>query len=433
MVHPLDISRGHRLARRSQWDGRTPDARMTIRPALTRRPLLRLLPLLAAVPAAAADLPDLGDLQIHGFASQGALKSSGNNYLTPDSRRGTADFNEFGLAVTDRISPELSAGMQIFARDLGNQGNDDPTLDWAYGDYRWRDALGLRAGKIRLPLGLYNESRDLDLARTEVLLPQIMVYNENFRDVLTGFEGAEIYGDLSLRRAGSLDYTVYGGGMQIPDHSSVAALVSDGGFFAVSQVAVKDLWGGQATWTTPLPGLRLGGSFYRVDWTYAGAVNLPTGSGVATLPMASDNRTTIEVASAEYTWHDLTLASEFDHARTTMVNRLSLLAEDDVLEDDWYVLAGYRLNHWLAVAGSFTNEHNYSNFSGPPESTYQRDTALSLRIDPDPHWLIKLEAHYLVGDAMILHDNNPDHVAADGSFHPDQHWWLAAAKTTFSF
>jgi len=112
----------------------------------------------AADNAIADGIGELSDnLQIHGFASQGVLKTSANNYLSPDSRRGTADFNEFGLNVSDRVTPDLTVGLQLFARDLGNQGNDTLTLDWAYGDYHWRDWLGLRAGKIRLPLGLYNE------------------------------------------------------------------------------------------------------------------------------------------------------------------------------------------------------------------------------------------------------------------------------------
>jgi hypothetical protein len=400
-------------------------------------PSIRAVALVAVAAAAASaadiDLGVAGNLQIHGFASQGALKSSGNNYLAPDSKRGTADFNEFGLAVSDRVNDQLTVGMQLFARDLGTAGKDEVTLDWAYGDYHWQDALALRAGKIRVPLGLYNESRDIDLARTEILLPQVLIYNESFRDVLDAFNGAEIYGNLAAHGAGSVDYTAFGGGMQVPAENSIKSKFGDGGTFSVTSLDIKDLWGGQLTWNVPVPGLRLGGSYYHTDWSFTGAVNAPTPFGIVALPTVSDNKTDIEVASAEYTWKDLLIASEFNHAHSTLVDRLSFVPRLSVKQDGWYVLAGWRFTKWMAVAGSFTTGRSYSNTTSAPEVNYQKDTALSVRFDPDPHWLLKLEGHYLVGDSELLRADNPQSVDAGGGFHPEQHWWMAAAKTTFSF
>lgn len=63
-------------------------------------------------------------------------------------------------------------GMQLFAFDRGNYGRDKVTIDWAYGDYRVNDWLGFRAGKVKIPLGLYNEARDNDALRTFIFLPQ---------------------------------------------------------------------------------------------------------------------------------------------------------------------------------------------------------------------------------------------------------------------
>ncbi len=36
--------------------------------------------------------------------------------------------------------------MQLFARDLGDIGNDEIQLDWAYADYFWIKWLSLRVG-----------------------------------------------------------------------------------------------------------------------------------------------------------------------------------------------------------------------------------------------------------------------------------------------
>ena len=37
--------------------------------------------------------------------------------------------------------------------------------DWFDLDYRWKDWLGLRAGRVKLPYGLYNDTSDIDAAR----------------------------------------------------------------------------------------------------------------------------------------------------------------------------------------------------------------------------------------------------------------------------
>ena len=82
-------------------------------------------------------------VQIHGFLSQGYLKSSANNYLA-DTEDGTFQFNEFGINFTTDLADGLHMGMQLFARDLGSLGNDDVIIDWAYADYFYKSWLGIR-------------------------------------------------------------------------------------------------------------------------------------------------------------------------------------------------------------------------------------------------------------------------------------------------
>ena len=72
-------------------------------------------------------------LQIHGFISQGFMMSNENNFLG-QTKDGTFEFNEFGINFSTELTNELRVGMQIFARDLGYLGNEELTVDWAYGD-----------------------------------------------------------------------------------------------------------------------------------------------------------------------------------------------------------------------------------------------------------------------------------------------------------
>ena len=95
--------------------------------------------------------------------------------------------------------------MQLFAQDLGPTGNYNAKMDWFYLDYRWQDWLGFRAGRVKIPFGLYNEINDIDSARVPVLLPQSVYPSEN-RNYLLAQTGAELYGYLSCASAGALDY-----------------------------------------------------------------------------------------------------------------------------------------------------------------------------------------------------------------------------------
>jgi hypothetical protein len=94
----------------------------------------------------------LRQTDIHGFISQGYLKSTDNvDFLSFGTADGTFEFNELGLNFSNEPAENLRVGMQFFAFDLGELGNDEIVLDWAYADYKIRDYFGLRAGLIRIP------------------------------------------------------------------------------------------------------------------------------------------------------------------------------------------------------------------------------------------------------------------------------------------
>jgi hypothetical protein len=127
-------------------------------------------------------------IDIHGFISQGFLKSDRNNFYAK-TQDGTFQFDEFGLTFGVDLTDRLRGGIQLLARDLGEIGNNKVEIDWAHLDYRWRDWLGLRAGKIKVPYGFYNETRDLDMLRTSIFLPSSL-YAEDIRDAYNAIQGA---------------------------------------------------------------------------------------------------------------------------------------------------------------------------------------------------------------------------------------------------
>ncbi len=424
-----------------------------------------VLLLLAAVvvPAVAGDLGD--DIFLNGFVSQGYLNTSENNYLMPRSISGTAAFTEAAITLTARPMDRLRVGIQFLGRNFGNAGNDQVLIDWAYGDYRWKDQLGFRAGKVKMPFGLYNEGRDVDMLRTSIFLPQ-SIYNEKQRDFTLAYEGAGAYGNFDLQGVGELDYHVYVGTLNVPDSSTglwtdlfasfsqdlepVVGLAVDNdynnspgtaeaGFRSMDdpQVTFPWIFGGAVNWTTPLEGLRLGSSAlqgrYNIQTVLRYDVIIPegnNGAGYHPYDIAIDQTHKINhiaTFSAEYIRGDLTLAAEYYH---------------DDFDDDttrgWYVLAGNRFSRLLSLAAYYSDaepaggDHakRVQELSGLPEFYgWQRDLTISSRFDLTDFWLFKLEYHFIDGVALTqprtLEENLDDPMK--------RHWGMFVAKTTFHF
>lgn len=200
-------------------------------------------------------------VDIHAFVSQGFIKSTDNEYLAK-SKRGSFEFTEVGVNLTRA----LGVGVQLFTRDLGPIGNYRARFDWFELDYHFFDWLGLRAGRTKLPYGLYNETSDIDAARVPILLPQ-SVYPTANRDYLLAQTGVELYGYVSLGFMGALDYRLYGGTLYLD--------LADTASNRQASYEVPYLLGGRAVWTTPLQGLLVGGTVQvlRLDGAY-----VPTGA-----------------------------------------------------------------------------------------------------------------------------------------------------------
>ena len=100
-----------------------------------------LLPTIAMLlgSSTAMAMDDFG-LQIHGFASQGYLRTDGDLYVNGlygrDTNGGTFELNEFAVNVTATPIDRLRIGAQFIAYDLGKYGNDEVQIDWAFGQYQ---------------------------------------------------------------------------------------------------------------------------------------------------------------------------------------------------------------------------------------------------------------------------------------------------------
>lgn len=350
---------------------------------------------------------ELGDVELHGFVSQGFLKSTANDFLAR-SERGSFEFTEvainFNLTLTDR----LRTALQLFTRDLGPLGNYVTRFDWFFLDWRHSDWLGLRAGRLRLPFGLYNATSDYDPGRTSILLPQA-IYPLTARDFLLALTGVELYGHPAVGQLGSLEYRGYVG----TSFFDVSATERD------ADVEVPYTAGGQLMWE-PLTGLRLGGSVL--------ATRLDARVVRSEMPVGVMVPAVLWITSVEYASGDLLLAAEYSRWRVRLAaTDETVFPRSDTTSERFYVSGFFGFTHWLNAGGYYAALfRDVDDRSG--RAQYQHDVAASVRFNFNEHWLLKLEAHYLRGTALLSPMLN-----AMPNAEAEENWGLFLAKTTAYF
>lgn len=382
---------------------------------------------------------------IHGIISQGYLKSTEYNYLIP-SKDGSFAMNEVMINISASVTDNLRVGAQIIGRNLGADGNENVVVDWAYGDYRFRDELGVRIGKVKTPHGLYNQTRDVDMVRNSILLPQ-SVYTESMRDVMNGFEGISAYGSVSMGDATSFEYDAFVGTVDAERTGFGANIVQDviGNIYGSPlpmtgwTSETKTIYGGALRWNTPLEGLRAGATALAVDLYGQGSLFGPL--GIFSPHLELDVKSWY-VLSAEYTWEDLILSFEYNRVDSAMDVSDILVPTGlpapapptttiDVNLPDrrggWYGQGTYRINDWFELGGYYSIYYpDYSNRDSDSINAKQTDIALTARFDVTDYWLIKVEGHAMDGTGDVDSALNPDPSG-------EENWTLFGVKSTFYF
>jgi len=346
------------------------------------------------------------NVQIHGFASQGFVYTNTNNWLTMNTSQGSAAFTDFGFNASSSVTDKLRVGAQLYDRNLGQLGEYHPSLDWAVADYRFKSWFGVRGGKVKTTLGLYNDTQDLDFLRTFALLPQ-SVYPTDLRDAMLAHLGGDVYGNISLKRLGALSYTAYAGHRSDSIYSGAAYLASEYKVYFTRYGGLQ--YGADLRWNAPLKGLLIGVSRMNEDITDAAKFINPLNPGAGFVPYSAVSKADwTNQFYGEYTVGKLRIDSEYRRfVHDEVVNRVLLETITDAR--GWYVSGTYRVMKRLAL-GSYYSRYSITRVSGGPEAPFipdQTDTSLpanhiydkviTARVDLKRFWNVKVEGHFMNG------------------------------------
>ena len=371
------------------------------------------------------DADPYGNIDIHGFISQGYLKSDGVN-LIPRAKDGTFELNEIGLNFTSQLNSKLWCGIQLLSRDFGQTDNNKVKLDWAVIDYRWRDALGFRAGRMKMPTGLYTDTRDIDALRTSILLPINNIYHENWREVFGYVNGVGIHGDIMTESWGVLSYQgQYGYTYFDSSDGATSQLAQSTTLFGAFQEMNSDyVVFGRLDWYPDwIEGLRLGTSYGEFQYNHkytvtAGSYPTYIGYVVGDTFTWSFNNLRIKTLGAEYSIGDWVFTGEW------MTTEIASEIPNIHMRNRWAGVQ-YRINDRLQAGAYHSDSYTVGSDRSAPANLTQ-DTAVSLRIDFNDHWLLKGEVHYVYGTKDMNSAYNP------GGYE-DTACWMWLLKTTVWF
>lgn len=378
---------------------------------MLRRTVLLFVTCLCAVRLVAQDLENL---QIHGFATQGFLFSSHNNYLTMKSSSGSLQWTEGAISVTDEVTDKLRIGIQLHMYQMGNFGGPNVVVDWASGDYKVNDHLGVRAGKIKAPLGLFNDSQDVDSLYLWTLLPQSMYPVDN-RDFNLSEIGGEIYGGLNLgKKGGSLRYSVHGGDNSLDANGGYVQQLAQVGLGFPSPPSGRT-FGADLHWTTPWRELMVGSSALSdgLDGTGPeGTMHLPASFTVAYYARWDKGR--------------VHLAAEYWRTPLNIFLTLGTVGIPyPVDQRSWYPMASFQVIKKLQV-GTYYSHYVNKAADASLSVNYSKDWVISGRYDFNEYFYGKLEGHFLHGTALGYYaSTNPDGLKPNSN--------LLAARIGFSF
>ena len=381
--------------------------------------------------AAALDL-GVGDWQAHGFASQGYTYTSGNNFFGSSQGTGSLDFREIGVNVLGHLQPNLLIAVQGLYRDAGASDNDAFRLDFANLDYQIsltsNSTVGVRLGRVKNPIGLYNDTRDVIWTRPGVTLPQSIYFDAlALRNAMISSDGGLLFGRYALGdHALSAEFVV----AEPRDNVGGAPEFLTGIPNAPGKMTGDPLYIGRVGYQWKEGRFKLLFTITNLDRDFkSSSPFVPSGNVKALYPLAS----------AQLNLEDWSFSAEYGQINLERSGFTPGGIPISNTSESFYVQSEYRFaRSWSALLrfdAFFANIHDRSGtktsqLTGlPRQRFFAKDLTFGLRWEFARNFLLAADYHRVYGTAWLSPQDNPDF--ANGVEDPN--WDLFTLMVSFRF
>jgi len=367
-------------------------------------------------------------VQIHGFLSQGLIHTSNNNFFGHSDDSVSFDFREIGLNGSWRVIPNLQLAVQLVYRDAGKTDDLGVRVDYGLADYSFYSTestlLGIRAGRVPTPFGIYNDTRDVASTRPGILLPQSIYFDVERNSALSA-DGGYLYGE---QRTDYGDFSLHAGVVNPrttdPDLKNVIAGPLPGDLEGDTSFVTRFNY----EWQSGVVRLAITYADFIVNYKpEGGPVNLQPGS-LKFNPL---------IFSAQYNAENWSLTTEYALRRSRFTDFGPLRPDSDTTGESFYVQGIYHFTPWLQGMVRYDqliwnrNDRNGEKFAAatglPAYSRFAKDWTVGLRVEVLPRMLISAEYHNVNGTGWLSGLENP--VPAQTS----KHWNLYMMMISYDF
>jgi len=280
----------------------------------------------------------------------------------------------------------------VYFRNVGAMGNFRPTLDWALGSYKFKSWLGIRGGRVKTVLGLFNDIQDMDSLHTFALLPE-SVYPIDWRSAMIAHDGGDVFGDISIKHLGTFSYVGWAG--MRPQDPTQGYIYAYSGKINYTYLGGLQS-GGDFRWSMPI-GAVIGVSYRNQDLngkgtsTYYGPVAVPY--------TQTTNADELVQYYGQYNLRGLRLDVEYRrNIRDSILNLSPTIPFKSIVDTRaWYVDGTYRISKRFEV-GAYRSVYLVDDRKSTTAATaHQYDTAIAGRVNLAHGWYAKVEGHFIDG------------------------------------
>ena len=362
---------------------------------ITFKKIILFAGLLAATSAHADD-----KYNVSGFGYQDYRKTNAN-ILEGVDKRGTGEIDIIAFVVSAKVTDHDT----VFAQ-LESSATEPTRFTWAFLDHRFNDNLSAHIGRVKFPLGLYNEFIDNKWLQLGVVNP--LVYAAGSDMVHDAYTGVGL--DWT---AGSLFTQVYAGHVYDNPQNDTQDVVP---------FSNRNMYGGRITWNAPFEGLRLLVSAYRTQ--IESTANNPAAYIPGQGKMGTESRS---IVSLDYVSDSFDIKAEHSSHKVDAMPAVTTInytySGDPVNASAWYVQGGYKIGLWTPYVRIDKYTADKNNTSSP--SLYQNDQTIGVGYKINDNINARIEYQLIKGYALT--DNIPLKIPAQTG------WKQIAAGINFIF